>query len=66
MSAVGWSGYPEDEGDYEGDWQTCPSCGRRFDAADDSGLGFGGCPEGNCVACENCCRCEDGDGLTSE
>jgi hypothetical protein len=40
------------------DWQTCPSCGKKFDASDDAGLGFGGCPEGNCLACEKCCKCE--------
>jgi hypothetical protein len=50
----------DDYDDDDGDWQTCPSCGKRFDASDDTGIvGFGGCPEGNCLACDQCCKCED-------
>ena len=52
------SDFDDDDGD-DHDWQSCPVCGKRFDAADDSGLGFGGCLEGNCAACEKCCKCED-------
>jgi len=51
-----------DDGDDDRDWQRCPACGVRFDASNDTGLGLSGCPEGNCLACENCCKCEEGVG----
>ena len=45
-------------------WQTCPACGRRFDEEDD--LPFGGCPEGECLACAECCTCEEGSGQIAQ
>ena len=48
-------------------WQTCPACGGKFDDEEIEGYGMSGCVIGECLACENCCRCDpDSAGIPAE